>query len=238
LFNLASFTQFASWAPVKFLNSGTLLAAPVSSTKVAVWNVYTGQVLFNLTTGLFSLEQLANGYLATTGENNLIQTWNLTSGTLVGQASLDATHWVLKQTPIESYLASGSNNGNIYLWNIDSLTLVATLTGHTMKVDLLDVTPSGVLLSGSADNSVRIWNLTTLTCLSALSNALPTSSIMYQLRALSNTQLVIGGVTNILQFIAISSDNVLSRNGSLPLVNSNSKSYDFRVTTVKMSLSF
>jgi WD40 repeat protein len=106
------------------------------------------------------------------------------------------------------------------------------LTEHSMEVDLLDVTPSGLLLRASADKSVRIWNLTTLSCLSSLSNsALQSFSVMYQLRALSNTQLVIGGATNKLQFIAIRSDNVLSLNGSIELANSNADAYDFRLTS-------
>jgi WD40 repeat protein len=197
---------------------------------VGVWNVTTGQAFFSLSAGNYAIEELVNGNLATAGADNLLKTWGLTSGALIGQVSVNAPQQVFKQTPVNSYLASGSDDGNIYLWNINTLTLVATLAGHTNSVKLLDLTPSGLLVSSSRDNSVRLWNLTTFACLSTLSNVVSSTNSIFQLRAISNTKLVVCGTISKLQFISISASNVLSLGTSLTLANSNTQSYDFSLS--------
>jgi WD40 repeat protein len=117
--------------------------------------------------------------------------------------------YALKQTSVNNYLAGGGSDGNIYLWDTSTYVLVATLIGHTNKVFLLDITPSGLLLSASYDLSVRIWNLLTSTYLSFVNNAVQSTSNQ-QMRVVSDTQVVIGGYYQKIQFITISSSSALS----------------------------
>jgi WD40 repeat protein len=231
LFTLPSYCGV--FTPMKFLKNGTLLAAPASNVSMGVWNVSTGQILFNLTVGsnTLAVEELANGHLAISNNKKQIQTWSLSLGVLVSQLNKNASQVALKQTPINSYLASGSQDGLIYLRNINSLVLVATLKGHTSSVTSLDVTPSsGLLLSTGNDQFVRVWNLTTFACLSALDSTFGLFTIS-QMRVLSNSQVVIGGLVNYVRIIGINAQGNLSLETTQTLGYGSSGLLDFRLTS-------
>jgi WD40 repeat protein len=211
--------DFSYWTNPVFLSNGLLAASGSAGSTVNVWNISTGQLVFSLNAGYLALEELCTGYLATTGDDNLLSTWSITNGSLIDQVTVSGTQNALKQTPVNNYLASGSNNAKVYIWNITNLASVATLAGHTNGVYLLDTTQSGLLVSGSDDFSLILWNLTTFSLLDQLF-ALKTG--WAQLLAISDNQLVFGDRDyNGVQLVDIISSTNLSLGAHITLPNNN-----------------
>jgi WD40 repeat protein len=216
-----------AYSCVKFLSNG-LLVAPYNNTVINVWNVMTGQVQFSLTGSVFGLEQLSNSNLMSSGSDNFLRIWNSNTGKLILQLNTGAWHFRIRQTLIPNLVATSCYDKNIYIWDINTLNQVNKLVGHSNQVYFLDLTSSGLLLSNAinSDNSVKLWNVSITSPL----NSFTCPTRITCMKVLSDRQLVVGFQANYLQFINISSSNVLSLASQVNLIT-NSQLYDMKLTS-------
>jgi WD40 repeat protein len=230
LLTLSTYHAAGYYMNVLFLSSG-LLASPASATVTNIWNITSGIVTMTLSSGNYALEEMSNGLLAATGADKCLSVFSLTSGALLTQQCYSKGFNSLRRTNINNYLAGGSQDSNIYIYNINTLAVVFTLLGHNQPVILLDVVgSSGLLVSASLDNSLGLWNMATGANLAFYNKPLG-NNIMYALKAISSSQVAVGGAKNVLQFFSIATGNILSLGATVNLLNSNANIEDFRVTS-------
>jgi WD40 repeat protein len=204
-----------SVANIKFLANGGLLVAPSDYWTISVWNVTTGQAKFTLTSSFLSAEELSNSNLLISSQDRYLRIYNVTTGRLVYQVYAYDQQFSLKQTSIPNLVASAGMDYNVHVWDINTLNQVYKLTGHTGGVCYLDSTSSGFLLSGANDNLVKLWNVTVTT---ALSSTPQLSGTIMCVKMVASNQLAVGLYPKSIQFINISSSNVLIMGSQVSLI--------------------
>jgi WD40 repeat protein len=216
---------------VKFLSNG-LLVAPFSGTTSNAYDPTTGQVRYSLINSgsVIALEQLSNGNLISSSDDNYLRIWNSTSGQLLFQLNTGRfMHYALKQTSTSNLVASACSDNNVYLWDVNTLQQVDILTGLPDTVYFLDQMTNGLLIAGSGWSSVaiRLWNMTTGITFSSLSF----STVITCMKLISSNQLVLGFETNYIKIFNISSTttNELILAQTVNLVT-NSQVNDMRLT--------
>lgn len=102
-------------------------------------------------------------YLATAGQDALVQVWFLREPRRPRIAQFkghQAGILALAFDPSGQYLASGGSDFAIHLWNVKGKTLEAKLDGHKLSVHALGFNSDGsVLLSTSLDSTMRLWSV-------------------------------------------------------------------------------
>lgn len=102
-------------------------------------------------------------FLATAGQDALIQVWSLRDARRPRIAALkghQAGILAMAFDPTGQILASGGSDFVIHLWNVRGGTLEARLDGHKLSVHALAFNTDGsVLLSTSLDSTMRLWSV-------------------------------------------------------------------------------
>ncbi len=102
--------------------------------------------------------------LASSGTNNCIFVWDVTTGTQIVAPLIGHTNWVrgLAFHPDGQTLVSSDIDGMVITWNIAKAHI---LTGHKNRVRSVALSPDGdTLVTSSFDKHLQIWDAHTLAC--------------------------------------------------------------------------
>jgi WD40 repeat protein len=112
-----------------------------------------------------------NGKLiASVGWNNLIQVWDVATGTVLHSMSVPDTeaageplHFISAAfSPTGRWIASASDDCTVRLWDVITGSQHHAMRGHTSLVTCVAFSPDGtIIFSGSKDGTLRIWDIDT-----------------------------------------------------------------------------
>lgn len=109
---------------------------------------------------------LANGGLASAGQDRTIKIWNVNDGVCVKNFERASSCDINCMQGINGVLASGTGR-NIILWRVETLVepiggRCGFLSEHAGTVFALATTKEGYLVSSAGDRKIKIWNLLTV----------------------------------------------------------------------------
>ncbi|GAB4296759.1 MAG: hypothetical protein Fur0025_34510 [Oscillatoriaceae cyanobacterium] len=139
------------------------LTVVISGGGATLFNLATGEALWEIDCPASGGAVSANGRLLALGGDKDIYLWDLTTGQFLRQLT-GHTSWVysLSFSPDGQTLASGSDDNTVRLWDVATGRELRQLTGHTSSVYSVSFSPDGqTLASGSDDNTVRLWDVAT-----------------------------------------------------------------------------
>ena len=154
---------------VRFSRDGRLLLAgggqPAASGKVVVWDITTGERVFEvgdeLDVVLASDISADHTQIALGGPQRIVRVYSTATGELQYEITKH-TEWVLATefSPDGVLLATADRNGGLHLWEAKTGREYLTLNGHTAAVTSLSWRgDSNVVASGSEDATVRLWEV-------------------------------------------------------------------------------
>jgi WD40 repeat protein len=107
-----------------------------------------------------------DGWLATGGEENTVQIWNVETGEELRPPlrGHNGEVYALAVSPDGRWLASGGEDSEVKVWDThNKFRLARNLRGHTGLVSSLAFSPKGgILASGSRDRTVKVWDVSKL----------------------------------------------------------------------------
>lgn len=210
---------------MKLLPNGLAFIRAASNTAVNVYDIQYGTLKFSLKTDVMSMENLENGYFATSGTDMQIKIWDLSNGNLTYSFKTNSIQVSMKQLPIRNYLASGSSIGKVFFWNLDTGSVIRTLNGHQNNVIALRISSIGKLISGASDGSIIIWDILTGASLHKIN---PYGGSLYCLSMLNGDTLYAGSYINDLFILKINQTNQFYHMQRVRIPGSNV--YDFGLT--------
>ena len=154
---------------VRFSRDGRLLLAgggrPAASGKVVVWDITTGERLFEvgkeLDVVLAADISPDHKRIALGGPQRLVRVYSTETGELQYQI-VKHTDWVLalEFSPDGVLLATADRNGGLCVWETETGHEYLTLNGHTAAVNAVSWrADSNVLASASEDATLRLWEI-------------------------------------------------------------------------------
>jgi hypothetical protein len=152
---------------VRFSRDGRLLLAgggrPAASGKVVVWDITTGERLFEvgkeLDVVLAADISADHKQIAFGGPQRIVRVYSTETGELQYEIAKH-TEWVLavEFSPDGVLLATADRNGGLHVWEAKTGREYLTLNGHTAAITALSWRgDSNLLASGSEDATVRLW---------------------------------------------------------------------------------
>ncbi|HJQ80190.1 MAG TPA: c-type cytochrome domain-containing protein [Lacipirellulaceae bacterium] len=152
---------------VRFSRDGRLLLAggghPAASGKVIVWDITTGERLFEVGNELDVVlaADISADYkrVVLGGPQRIVRVYSTESGELQYEIAKH-TDWVLAAefSPDGVLLATADRNGGLHMWEAHTGREFLTLNGHTAAVTALSWrADSNLLASASEDATVRLW---------------------------------------------------------------------------------
>ena len=126
---------------------------------VRVWDVVSGELVFDLYQGLsFSVAFSNDGkYIASGNYNGTIGLWNAASGKSIHGALEGHTERVYSVgfSPDSRYIASGSNDRTVQIWDVEKGSVIGEpLQGHSDQVRSVIFSPNRVHFASSSQNEV------------------------------------------------------------------------------------
>jgi hypothetical protein len=154
---------------LKFSRNGLLLLAGgghgAASGKVVVWNVKTGERMFEVGDELdavlgadISADQ---SLIALGGPSKIVRVFSTADGSLKYQMKKH-TDWIysVEFSPDGVLLATADRNGGIVVWEAQTGREYSVLAGHPNAVTALSWrVDSNFLASGSEDGSIKLWEM-------------------------------------------------------------------------------
>jgi len=148
---------------VAFSPDGTLLATGDAEGGLRIWQVATGQLLWNFVGHVgwvWLVVFSADGQtLASCSSDKTIRLWDVNTGecrkVLVGHTS---SIWSVAFSPDSQTLASGGDEPIVRLWDVNTGEC-RNLSGHTLQILTVAFSLDGQIASGSSDGTIRLWNL-------------------------------------------------------------------------------
>ncbi len=109
---------------------------------------------------------LANGGLASAGQDKTIKIWNINDGVCVKNFERASSSDINCMQGINGILASGTGR-IIILWSVETLVdpvgrRCGHLSEHVGNVFALAATKEGYLVSSAGDRRIKIWNVLTV----------------------------------------------------------------------------
>ncbi len=147
---------------VAFSPDGTLLATGDAEGGLRIWEVATGQLLWNFeghVGWVWLIVFSADGQtLASCSSDKTIRLWDVNTGecrkVLVGHTS---SIWSIAFSPDSQTIASGGDEPIVRLWDVDTGECRQILSGHTGQILAVAFSPDGQIASGSSDGTIRLW---------------------------------------------------------------------------------
>ena len=143
---------------------GDVVAASGPCRTIYVWNLRTGEEVFQLsghTRDVTSLSFSDDGKkLVSASADATVRLWDVEEGIPLGQPLLGHTSSVQSAvfTPDGKSVASVSFDRTIRFWDLTSGEAVCVLRGHTHTVQMVRFSPDGlVMATASWDGTVRLW---------------------------------------------------------------------------------
>jgi len=160
------YTPIPEPATVAFSPNGSLIARATDNS-VLLWDVNTGEVRQSLTEDIgvgfnnavcFSPDGV---YLATSGLDQPIRTWDLSKGTLRSTFKSGGSS-SLAFSNNGKLIVSGDVDGRVRLWDFATSKLVRANVGHKFTVNSVSFSPDNAkLASGSGDGKIGVWDIRT-----------------------------------------------------------------------------
>jgi WD40 repeat protein len=198
-------TETTGYPALKLLYGGHLLATSCSGGMTCLWNLTSGLVTFTTWQNSLYIEQLTNGDVATTGNVHSVQI--VSKGVYLRTIGNSNSLLCLKQIPTTTKLAGCGVTGDIYVWDTNTGS-TQTLSGHTnATAGLACLRDSDTLVSASWDKTIRLWKISTSSCLATLN---PLNSQLLAIQNVTNNTVVVGGQSNRIAFVNVTSTNQFS----------------------------
>ena len=154
---------------VRFSRDGRLLLAgggrPAASGKVVVWDITTGERLFEigkeLDVVLAADISADHKRIALAGPQRVVKIYSTETGQMLHEMAKH-TDWVLSVefSPDGVLLATADRNGGLCVWEANTGHEYLTLAGHTGAVNAVAWRgDSNVLASASEDATLRLWEM-------------------------------------------------------------------------------
>src|SRR4051812_38605553 len=154
---------------VRFSRDGRLLLAgggrPASSGKVVVWDITTGERVFEvgkeLDVVLAADISADHKRIALAGPQRVVKIYSTETGQILHEMAKH-TDWVLAAefSPDGVLLATADRNSGLCVWEADTGHEYLTLTGHTAAVNAVSWRgDSNILASASEDATLRLWEM-------------------------------------------------------------------------------
>jgi WD40 repeat protein/tRNA A-37 threonylcarbamoyl transferase component Bud32 len=161
-------TSHSSWVTcvVASPNTPTFASSSLDDT-IKVWNINTGELLFNMTghnRGVNTIAISPDGRTLVSGSDDYtVRVWSYLNGALLGALtghSRDVNAVAI--SPDGKLLVSGGEDRTIRLWSTNTGALLKTLAEVAGMIKAIAISPDGKLLaSGGLDNKVKLWSLRT-----------------------------------------------------------------------------
>jgi predicted nucleic acid-binding Zn-ribbon protein len=169
--DLAGVYPFPEGQPnvVRFSRDGRLLLAgggrPAASGKVVVWDVTTGERVFEVGKELDAVLaadiSADHKRIALAGPQRVVKIYSTETGQMLHEMAKH-TDWVLavEFSPDGVLLATADRNGGLCVWEADTGHEYLTLAGHTGAVNAVSWRgDSNILASASEDATLRLWEM-------------------------------------------------------------------------------
>ena len=150
---------------VSYSPDGRTIASASWDGTVKLWNVESGDIIFNLeghTGGVDALSFSPDGRTLASGSwDGAVKLWDFESGDIIftleeHTGGVDAVSF----SPDGRTLASGSWDGTVKLWAIERGDITATLEGVASAATSVSYSPDGRTLAvGTMDGAVQLWDL-------------------------------------------------------------------------------
>jgi WD40 repeat protein len=146
---------------------GQTFATSNQTQQVKVWRVQNAQLLYAFPnqswgTGDPVAYSPDSQFLATAGFDPILSVWQLSTGQLAAQWSVETNSIMsIAYRPAGDLLAVSLSEGPITLWHVGDYTLQQTLTGHASGANSIAFNSnSRTLVSGGSDSAINIWSQT------------------------------------------------------------------------------
>ena len=141
----------------------TLASASLDKT-VKVWDLNTGDLLFNLTGHSREVNAVAispDGSMVVSGsDDDTIKIWHLQTGKLIRtlkEHARDVNSVFISRNG--EILVSGSEDRTVKVWQLASGDLLQTLQGRAGMIKSVTASPDGqTVVSGGLDDKIKLWN--------------------------------------------------------------------------------
>lgn len=164
--------------------------------KAYVWNVSTGNVVFECTNhkdSVISAEFSHDGtYLATGDMSGIVMVWKVATKTVVWSESINDLSW-LKWHPGSAVLLAAASSGEIYMWKIPS-GVSKFFPSHGVPSDCGLIMPDGRRAAfGYSDGSMRVYDLKSSASLATFASGEAHNFTVYCMDAHADNNLVVTG---------------------------------------------
>jgi WD40 repeat protein len=199
---------------VSFSPDGNYLAAASEDGSIKVWNARTGEIVATppRQSGMYDVAFLADGRLATAGQDGTTRIWDSVSGQqLLVLAGPTSTVISVAGSPDGKQVATGAYDGSLRIWDATPGRELTTIQDHDDIVWDVEYSPDGKrIASVSMDGTAKLWDADSgQLFLTMRKGSGPTDGLTSLAFSPDGTQIATGGMDGTVTFWDSSSGNQL-----------------------------